>query len=340
MSNLATMKTTHLPIDGEYVRVHRLLRILTLIQQQDGWDAKALAQECNVGERTIFRDLKMLEGAGIPYYFDEARHGYRIRGDFFMQPIELTLEEALAIVALGEHIGGSSQQMSFMQPAARAVAKIRGELPERLRRNLEKVYHHVAIRIGHTALEVEAEDVYVVMQQAVSEHLAVDCEYESAGRQQPASRFTFHPYTLFFSKRAWYVIGHHGRHGEIRCLKISRFTQARITDRHFDFPAGFSLDKHLGNAWWMIRGEKRYKVELRFDAEFADNIESTHWHKTQETQWNDDGSLTFHCKVDGLDEIVWWVLSMGPHCTVVEPPELASRVCKLGQQMLQQYRKP
>lgn len=67
-------------------------------------------------------------------------------------------------------------------------------------------------------------------------------------------------------------------------MKIARFTRAKRTDRSFTPPKGFSLAKHLGNAWWMIRGDKRYKVELRFDKQFADNIGSTHWHKTQDVQ--------------------------------------------------------
>ncbi len=339
MNDPASLKTTYMPVEGEYVRVHRLLRIMTLIQNQDGWDNEALARECKVGERTIFRDMQMLQGAGIPYYFDEDRRGYRIRGDFFMRPIELTFEEALAIVALGEHVAGPSHQMSFMQPAARAVAKFRGSLPERLRRHLEKMDHHLAIRIGHAAIEDEAEDVYATMQQGASEHLAVECAYESAGKKASVSHFTLHPYTLFFSKRSWYVIGHHSGHSETRSLKLARFLEAKLTDRQFTPPAGFSLPKYLGNAWWMIRGDKSYKVELRFDKEFADNIGSTHWHKTQRIEWHDDGSITFRCKVDGLDEIIWWVLSMGPHCTVVEPKELAERVCQFAKQMLQQYRK-
>lgn len=40
--------------------------------------------------------------------------------------------------------------------------------------------------------------------------------------------------------------------------------------------------------------------------------------------------MIFRCKVDGLDEIVWWILSMGPHCVVNKPPELADRVGELA----------
>jgi predicted DNA-binding transcriptional regulator YafY len=80
----------------------------------------------------------------------------------------------------------------------------------------------------------------------------------------------------------------------------------------------------------MIRGDRVYRVELAFDAEFAENIAGTHWHDTQEIEEHEDRSITFRCEVAGLDEIVWWVLSMGPHCVVRRPKELADRVRELA----------
>jgi predicted DNA-binding transcriptional regulator YafY len=87
----------------------------------------------------------------------------------------------------------------------------------------------------------------------------------------------------------------------------------------------------------MIRGDKTHDVELVFDKEFAETIADTHWHDSQQIIWNDDGSITFACKVDGLDEIVWWVMSMGPHCAVLKPAELVARVCELARRTLEQY---
>lgn len=40
---------------------------------------------------------------------------------------------------------------------------------------------------------------------------------------------------------------------------------------------------------------------------------------------------------DGLDEIVWWVLSMGPHCVVKKPGLLAERVRELAQGIVDVY---
>jgi len=87
----------------------------------------------------------------------------------------------------------------------------------------------------------------------------------------------------------------------------------------------------------MIRGTKTYDVELRFDAEFAETIADTRWHSTQEVDWNEDGSIGFRCRVDGLEEIVWWVLSMGPHCIVKQPTELARRVKELAEGVVKNY---
>ena len=61
--------------DG-YARLHRILKIISLIQGQKGWNTKTLAIECSVNDRTIYRDLNMLEGAGIPYFYDPKNRCY------------------------------------------------------------------------------------------------------------------------------------------------------------------------------------------------------------------------------------------------------------------------
>jgi predicted DNA-binding transcriptional regulator YafY len=87
----------------------------------------------------------------------------------------------------------------------------------------------------------------------------------------------------------------------------------------------------------MIRGTPEHEVEILFDAEFANTVADTQWHKTQEVEFHEDGSATFRCTVAGLDEIVWWVLSMGPHCEVRAPDELRERVRTAAMEMALRY---
>lgn len=325
---------------ADYSRIHRLLKILTLIQSDGDWTAQRLADECSVTVRTIYRDMKMLEGAGIPYFFDTQTNGYRVRRDFFMPPVSMTLDESLALIALGEHIG-DKEQIPLTRAAGRAIAKLRSQLPLSLRDELERLDGHIDIRLAKAGPFEGIADVYETVRAAMADGRVLKCRYESidgARRDEhPEAWFEFAPYTLFFSQRAWYVLGHHDGRKEVRCLKLNRFSALEITARRYKTPKGFSVDQHLGNAWRMIRGKTSYDVELDFDAEFAETIADTHWHATQEIDWHDDGSITFRCTVDGLDEIVWWILSMGPHCVVKKPKLLADRVRQLAQGIVDAY---
>lgn len=83
-----------------YTRVQRLLRLIAAIQSKHGLDAAELARLCEVHERTIYRDIDTLNASGVPCSFDAEFRGYRVASGFFMPPVELTFEEAMAIIAL------------------------------------------------------------------------------------------------------------------------------------------------------------------------------------------------------------------------------------------------
>lgn len=316
-------------MSAKYTRIHRLLRVLTLIQSGPGWGPQRLADECGVTVRTIHRDMDELKGVGVPWRFDQASGGYVIERDFFLPPVHLTIDEALSLAVLCEHVAGQ-EQIPFLKPAWRALTKLQAQLPDSTRDELADIGQHIAIQTAQAMPPDGVIDVYDKVQGAIAKRSRLRCSYESNAGDDDES-FLFDPYVLFFSVRAWYAIGrHHGRgdDGETRCLKLSRFTAIEPTDEDFAIPEDFSLKNHLGNAWRMIRGEPDYDVEILFDAEFANTISETQWHPTQEIELHEDGSATFRCTVAGLDEILWWVLSMGPHCCVVSPTELSHRVQK------------
>lgn len=324
---------------ADYSRIHRLLKIMTLIQSDDDWTAARLAEECGVTIRTIYRDMKILEGAEIPYFHDAETNGYRIRRDFFMPPLNLTLQESLALIALGEHVGGK-EQIPLTRSAGSAIAKIRSQLPHSVRTEVKELDGHVSIRLSQAGPHHGILDVYELVRTAIRKRRALECHYDSLNNtknNKTSEGFVFQPYALFFSQRAWYAIGHHCGRGATRKLKLNRFAGIKLTKHSYTVPKTFSMEQELGNAWRMIRGNKSYNVEIAFDAEFGETISDTHWHGTQDIDYHEDGSITFRCTVDGLDEIVWWVLSMGPHAVVQKPKALADRVRKLASETATLY---
>ena len=327
-----------------YTRVHRLLKIIALVQSSRYSNAADLAHECQTSERNIFRDLQQLQGAGVPIVYDETVGGYRLANQFFMPPVHLTAEEALALSALCEHIG-KHDQIPFLKAAWRALHKIESQLPTDIQDEMAQQSRDVHIHTAPAMPPDGHQDVYEAVQSALASRRALRCKYEPATTAGPVDRddetFEFHPYALLFSVRAWYAIGLHcgrGSGGEIRSLKLSRFSKVKPTHIKYEIPDDFNMQEHLGNAWRMIRDGDDVQVRIEFDEEFAQTVSDTQWHRTQDIVWHADGSCTFTCTVAGLSEIEWWVLSMGPHAKVHAPQELADRVKKLARETAAVYR--
>lgn len=317
-----------------YTRIHRLLRILMLVQSGGGWTAQRLAVACDVDVRTIFRDVREIQGAGIPMKYDSRVRGYVVPREFFLPPVQLSVDEALALAALSP-LAGPSSGIPYLAPAERAITKISAALPAGVREDLERAGTEVDFVLSATEDSDVAQDVYATVRSAIAGRRVLACEYEAAdGRIES---FEFHPYWLFFGVRAWYVAGWHQGRKAFRTLRLTRFVNVMPTQKTFTRKNRDSLDAYLGNAWRMIRGDEDYDIELHFTPEIAGVIAETVWHRTQKLEHRRDGTLIFRATVSGLDEIVWWILSMGPSCRVVAPDELVKRVASLASKTASQY---
>lgn len=307
-------------------RLRRLLRITTLVQAGPGWGPQRLADECDVAVRTIHRDMDDLKAAGINWTFDRSTKSYVIDDGVFLAPLQISEDEALALMLLGEEIAGP-EQIPLLHPAHHGVAKLLSRIPDETRKNALRKRAAISI---HTAPPIDdaAADVYARILDAIESGRRLRCEYDRpAGDRSEA--FILEPYKLIYKARAWHVVGRAidaGHLGETPCLRLGLFAAITPLDEHFEHIDDFSLEEHLGNAWLLRPGEKQYRVELRIDAEWAGSIAETRWHKTQSTELHADGSATLRFVVSGLDEIIWWILSMGSHCRVISPPTLIRRV--------------
>jgi len=318
-------------------RLHRVLKMVTILQTGRSYDAGQLAAECGVSRRTIYRDLNIIEKAGIPVFFERDSRRYQIHPTGLMPPISLNFDEALALVLLASELGRAGR-LPLFQPARDAAAKLEASLPLGMRAALGAIMPHVAVRTGPTARHNALQDIYRTLQRAIQRREPLEAVYISfhdAGQ----IRTTLEPYWLLFIERAWYVIGRSSRHGGVRTFKLGRFKSLQPAKGRFTAPGGLTLEKHLGNAWRMIRGAKAYEVRLRFSPLVGPNVAEVNWHRTQRVSWDEDGSLHFTVTVDGLDEIVWWILGYGPEVEVLAPSELRERMADLARRMLDAYKR-
>jgi predicted DNA-binding transcriptional regulator YafY len=304
-------------------RIHRLLQIVTLLQGERGLSSADLMAELKVSRRTLFRDLSMLQEAGIPCYHDAAG-GYRIAKSFFLPPINLTVPETLGLMFLAKTTG-PQRQRPLMGPALSAILKLTSTVPEPIRSACSEMMDRVTV--APTAAEsTEADNrFHAPLQRSIDECRRCELQYQSPSEGQPLTT-TIDPYALHFAARSWYVMGLSHSHKEIRTFKLSRILSLTPLEARFPRPKSFSVSQRLGLAWQMIPEGKVYRVELEFSPKVAQNVSEVRWHPTQKHKTLPDGKCHMTFDVDGLNEISWWLCGYADHVFVKHPPQLRQLV--------------
>lgn len=225
---------------------------------------------------------------------------------------------------LASELAHGKSRLPFLDDAWRAITKIRSQLPSAVRDGVAEIGEHVRVEGARVSPQAGNDRSFELIRRAIADKRKVRCVY-AAGRTA-GKGFLFRPYTLYFGQRAWYAIGLHEERNEERSLKLNRLRSIEPTDRPYMIPDGWTIERCFGKAWRMMKGDTLFRVEIRFGPECAMNVADTLWHPTQTVAVQADGSCVFRCEVEGLDEIVWWVLGYGPNAEVVAPDELRQRI--------------
>ncbi len=76
-------------------------------------------------------------------------------------------------------------------------------------------------------------------------------------------------------------------------------------------------------------------MEAALTKEAASLVTETTWHPTQQVRRHKDGSVGLLFRVNGPDEIVWWVLGWSGRAQVIKPQQLRDMVVEQLQAAVQ-----
>ncbi len=315
--------------------IERLLRLIQALQTGRSKTAKDLADEINVSRRTVFRDLELLARAGIRYTFDRQTQRYSTNQTALLPPVTLTHAEALALLLSARHIV-SHDGITDASVAASAALKLEGMLPPQVRDYCGPLLETMEIRADHASDAGSIVETIAILRTATLHQDKIRVAYDSyyEGR---VIEVTLHPYRLAYVHYGWYLIALTEGISQVRTYKVERILHLKMLEATYSIDPSFNLEDYFGNAWRMIRGDKRYHVKVRFLAKVAANVDEIHWHKTQRSEYEEDGSLLFEADVDGIEEISWWILGYGDEAQVLEPPELRDLVARRVRRMYEYY---
>ena len=304
-------------------RLARVLRVLELIQSRGRWTTKAIADEIECSERTVYRDLDVLRFAGIPYYREGDQQFVRVRPDFRFPVMTLTEDEVLGLSLAT--VMTKAPGLDVTTGASPTTLKLAAVSKEETQELIDDALRLVTVLDLKLADHSQHHEAIKSVQLALVQRKQITGHYESPYESSPV-KLKLHPYHLCLIKNAWYVIGKTAGEAAPRTYRIARVKALRMIDESAIIPEDFDLREYFGNAWAVYRGDKTYDVEVWFTPDAGKIVTETVWHHTQRLTRQKDGSITLNFQVDGLEEITNWILSWTGRCKIVQPPELRSRV--------------
>ncbi|HEX7431547.1 MAG TPA: WYL domain-containing protein [Candidatus Limnocylindrales bacterium] len=313
-------------------RFYRVLRFLAA--HPEGASVDAVAGFVGMSRRTVYRDLRALEGEiGIPLWNEDGRWG--IVEGAFLPPLRLTLDEAVAFFFAARLTAQFADR--YDPDMGAAFQKLAEILPPVVARHLERTIDVLASRPPDERLTRNLR----LLARAWAERRVVELTYDAATYSpgRPPRRSRIHPYLIEASAttRALYLMGYDESRGAVRTFKLQRVLELSIAPETFEPPDPAVVQEGLARAWGVIADQEEVEVELRFDAEIAGLVTETTWHPTELVTRQDDGSVLWRARVPGTLEIRRWILGWGAQVEVLSPPELRDEVAATNRKAAARY---
>jgi len=305
--------------------LERLLQLDALLRSNQRQTADSLAQALEVSERTIRSDIAFLRDRyGAPINFTRQRGYFYSNLEWRLPSISLSKGELFALT-LGARMLEAYAGSAYAQELRSAIARLAERLPEQTWVDLQQVAEErIVFRSGaETRLDPV---IWQGLEMACQASQQVWMRYYTASRDTVSER-VLDPYLLHIYRGTNpYVIGYCHNRQEIRWFRVDRIKELEVLEQNFVRDPNFDAKDHLEMIFQHEVGGVPVAVAIWFDARTAPYIRERRWHPSQELQEHEDGSLTLHMVVRGLNDVKRWVLGYGKGAIVREPSELVQLV--------------
>jgi predicted DNA-binding transcriptional regulator YafY len=308
----------------------RLLYILNLLRSRRNLNAAALAEECGVTERSIYRDILALSQANIPIYYDR---GYKLASDCFLPPLNFGQDEYQFLKMALE---SSPLRMTgkYGELADRVMAKVEAGLSDSVK--TEKKLHPPATHVSwmSTVDLNRAARFFADLERAIQEYRAIEVKYNAI--ETGMSTRVLEPYFVVFRARAFYFVAYCRMRQDFRTFRIDRMESLRVLAEGFKPRTGVSPESYFAGSWEVYSGET-VKVVAHFSGAAARVVSSSSHHPDETITPLDGDTIRYEVTVRGIEEIQRWILGFGPQAEVMEPESLRKDMMRIGRQLMEVY---
>ncbi len=314
-------------------RIDRLTTIVIMLQSGRTLRAQEIAEYFGISLRTVYRDIRTIENAGIPI-FAEVGKGYSLVQDYRLPPIVFTPDEASALC-----IGGKFVDL-FTDPALNrhmnsALLKIRAVLPNEHKEHWTQLEQIVEIEPEASSMLPKYPPMIIQLQNAIIHRQVLAIQYLSY-RSQEVSNRKIEPLGLLFYSHHWHLIAFCQLRQDLRDFRTDRIQSLAPQEIQFDPREDFSLKDYFKASQ---RLESPIPIEVRFPKSIYENLKEHYFYGFVETVEVADGYRVSFL-VPSFKWIFHWLLGFGTAIEVLSPVELRQKFLQEAQGFRDLYQDP
>ena len=305
-------------------RLDRVTAILVHLQSRKIVKAEEIAERFDISIRTVYRDIRTLEEAGIPL-IGEVGVGYSIMDGYKLPPIMLTQDEATAFLTaekLVDKLTDASTRGSYKS----ALYKIKAVLRSTEKDHLENMEKHIeVVENPYLPKDVNAANPLQTILKSIATKTVLNIDYFANSSQEKTKR-NIEPVGVFLSGSYWHVIAYCQMRKDYRDFRTDRISKISFTEQLFkkEHPP---LKTYLKK---ITKEKELHAVTILFDKKILRYIGEQKYYNGFVSQKEVDDQIEMTFLTQSLEGFARWFIMYGDMAEIIQPASLKKRVKQLA----------
>ena len=301
------------------MRINRIFEIIYILLNEEKISSKKLAEKLEVSVRTIYRDIEVISGAGIPIYMAQGRNGgISLLKNFTLNKQILTENEKKDMLIAIQSLN------SFSKESAKGIFSKLSSLFGGTQRDY--------IKIDYSGWENKIEKQFELSKQGILLNKRLSFNYISTKGEKTYREVE--PYVLWFKSKAWYLKCLCLEKKEIRLFRLSRITNICILNESINLA---KLEESILMAEKNQLEYKKVKIKLKIDLSQEYRVKDDFLE--QDISYDNDKNLIVTLNFPENEWLYGYILSYGSFSAVIEPEYIVENIKKRLQKNLNNYSK-
>lgn len=223
--------------DNDTKRLSRLTAILTQLQTKRLLTSTALADKFGVSVRTIYRDIRTLEQAGVPIITEDGK-GYTLMEGYRIPPVMFTESQANALIT-AEQLVLKNKDTSFIKDYTEAIDKIKTVLKHAIQDKANLLSERT--RFDQNINRERNSNNLSDLQFALTNFRLTKIEYTN--EQNKTTTRHIEPFALL-STENWLLVEYCRLRKEFRFFRLDRIKKMEVLTDKFE-PHGMTLQEYF-----------------------------------------------------------------------------------------------